>query len=200
MQWVIVTLVVVAVGVSYLLATLRDIGRVRDEHHHYRLSARFWLGLASFGTLMMMALAVPLLTHEVGGSDAGMLTGGLMALPPVVVIAAGLRNAWLLLAAARRRRRALAGGGLIEARVVTRSRWPLGQDLMALVVEAEVPDVEPSSDMAYRTRRPDRTVRHRFVEMCPGDHWSRFEPGASVSLRYDPKNLGNFAVLLFASA
>ncbi len=200
MTWVVVTLVTVLVGVSYLLTTLRAIGRARDEGLHYRLSARFWLALALFGGLLMAALAIPLLSHELAGTNAGMLTGGLMALPPAVVIAAGLRNAWVLLVAHRRRQRALAAGGVINGRVVDRARWPLGQDLMAVIVEADVPDPEPASEMAYRTRRPDRTVRHRFVETCPGDHWARFEPGSDVELRYDPGNLGDFAVLLFAGS
>ena len=195
--WVLATLALVVVGASYLLAALRAISRARDERTHYTTSARFWIGLAMFGLAIVVVLTGPIVSHELAGTEAGVLSIALAAVLPAVVVAAGLRNGFLLLRAARRRDRGLTAGGVVQAKVVSRSRWPLGQDLMALVVEADVPDAMPSSDMAYRTRRPDRTVRHRFVETCPGDHWGRFEPGATVTLQYDPENLGNYAVLIF---
>lgn len=198
MTWVAVTLVLVLFGAGYLLSTLRAIGRTQDEQLHYELSAKFWLALAVFGGALVFALAFPLLSHDLATTDAGMLTGGLIAVLPAVVIAAGMRNAFVLLRAHRRRRRAFAASGRVNAEVVSRSRWPMGQDLMAVVVEADVPRLEPTPDMAYRTRHPDDTVRHRFVETCPGDHWARFCPGAQVRLRYDPANLGDYAVELFA--
>lgn len=197
MTWVLVTLVLVFVGAAYLLTTVRAIGRERDERGHYRLSARFWLALAAFGALSILALGRPLVGHPFAATDAGLLSAGLIAVLPTVVIAAGLRNAWVLLRTLRRRQRALDSVGCVAARVVSRSRWPLGQDLMAFVVEADVPDPEPAPDLAYRARRPDRTQRRRFVETCPGDHWARFEPGAAVTLRYDPRDLDAYAVLLF---
>jgi len=198
MTWVAVTLVLVLLGASYLLTTLRAIGRSKDEQLHYQLSAKFWIALAAFGGALVVALALPLLSHDLASTDAGMLTGGLIAVLPAIVIAAGLRNAFVLMRAHRRRRRAFAASGRVNAQVVSRSRWPLGQDLMALVVEADVPRLEPAPDIAYRTRHPDDTVRRRFVETCPGDHWARFSPGARVGLRYDPANLGDYAVELFA--
>lgn len=188
------------VGVTYLLTVLRAIGRERDERRHYRLSARFWLALASFGALVVLALGIPLATHEMAGTDAGKLSGVLVAILPTVVIAAGLRNGLLLLRAYRRRERALAGGGAVNARIVSRSRWPLGQDLIALVVEADVPHAKPAGDLAYRSRRVEEEVTTRFTETCPGDHWARFEPGSEVVLRYDPENLADFAVLMFEPA
>ena len=200
MTWVAVTLLLVLLGAAYLLTTLRAIGRTQDEQLHYQLSAKFWLALATFGGALVFALAFPLLSHDMAGTDAGMLTGGLIAVLPAVVIAAGIRNAFVLMRAHRRRRRAFAARGRVNAEVVSRSRWPLGQDLMAVVVEADVPKVEPPPDIAYRSRHPDRTVRRRFTETCPGDHWARFSPGATVGLRYDPTNLGDYAVELFAGA
>ena len=197
MTWVLATLVLVVVGASYLLTALRAIARAKDERAHYTTSARFWIGLAMFGLAIVVVLGGPIVSHELAGTEAGVLSIALVAVLPTVVVAAGLRNGLLLLRAARRRARALTASGVVQAQVVARSRWPLGQDLMALVVEADVPDRVPASDMAYRTRRPDRTVRHRFVETCPGDHWGRFEPGAKVTVRYDPDDLGSFAVLLF---
>lgn len=193
------TLGVVLVGVSYLLATLRAIASARDEQQQYRLSARFWLALAVFGGLTMTVLTVPLMSHDLARTDAGLLTAALIALPPLIVIAAGTRNAWALVVAHRRRSRALLAEGSVRARVIRRVRRPLGQDLMAVVVEADVPDLEPPCELAYRSRRPERTSRRRFVETCPGDHWAQFEPGALVTLRYDPANLADFAVLLFAA-
>lgn len=198
MTWAVATLGLVLVGVFFLLTTLRSIGRAHDEASHYLVSVRFWLGLAVFGVVVVGVLWLPLLSHPFASTDAGMVSAGLIAILPTIVVAAGLRNAFVLLRAHRRRRGAFAAGGLVNARVVERRRWPLGQDLMALVVEADVPDATPQSDMAYRSRRPDRTARHRFVEMCPGDHWSRFSPGAAVTLHYDPADLRRFAVLLFA--
>lgn len=200
MIWIVITVLLAVVGVAYLVGTVREIGRVRDERVHYRLSAKFWLALAGFGALMMGALVMALLSHESSSTDAGTLTGSLMALPPAVLIATGARNAWILVGAQRRRGRGLRGEGVVQGKVVDRRRRVLGQDLMALVVEAELPDVRPSTEMVYRARRPERLVRHRFVETCPGDHWAQFEPGAAVTLRYDPGNLSDYAVLLFARA
>ena len=71
---------------------------------------------------------------------------------------------------------------------------------MAITVEADLPESSASHDLAYRSRDPERVRTHRFVETCPTDHWSRFEPGAKVLLRYVPDDLGTFAVLLFEAA
>lgn len=200
MGWALLTLGLVALGVTFLLATVRAIGRARDEASHYSLSILFWLLLAAFGGLMVVMLGRPLVAHGWLGTDAGMLSAGLVAVLPAVVISAGGRNAWILWRAQRRRARALAPGhATVEGRVVERRRRAFGQDIMALVVEADVPYAEPAPDMAYRSKRP-ATHRQRFVETCPGDHWRRFAPGEEVTLRYDPAEPSTFAVLLFPSA
>ena len=200
MAWAWLTLGLVLLGVTFLLATLRAIGRARDEASHYSLSILFWLLLAAFGGLMVMMLGRPLLAHGWLGTDAGVVSAGLVAVLPAVVISAGARNAWILRRAQVRRARALAPGqATIEGRVVERRRRAFGQDIMALVVEAEVPFTRPAPDITYRSKRP-ATERRRFVETAPGDHWRRFAPGASVTLRYDPEDPRTFAVLLFASS
>jgi hypothetical protein len=115
----------------------------------------------------------------------------------VVVMAAGLRNGLILAFACRRRARALRDGITVTGRVVDRSRRVLAQDIMIAVVEADVPRPTVSPDLSYRRRDPECTRRCRFTETCPGDHWARFEPGTEVTLKYDPTDLRNFAVLLF---
>jgi hypothetical protein len=80
---------------------------------------------------------------------------------------------------------------------VSRARRALSHDILAITVEAEVPDAAVRRDLAYRTRTPDAMRRHQFVETCPGDQWARFEPGAKVRLRVDPDDLQTYAVVLF---
>ncbi|HET6585438.1 MAG TPA: hypothetical protein VFG69_18395, partial [Nannocystaceae bacterium] len=80
------------------------------------------------------------------------------------------------------------------------SRRALAHDIMAITVEAELPEPSQHHDLAYRSRDPEHVRTHRFVETCPTDHWGRFEPGARVTLRYVPGDLDTFAVLLFEAA
>lgn len=197
MAWALATIATVAAGVAFLLATVRKIQVARDESVHYRQSIRFWAGLAALGAVTLVMLARPLLGYAWVRTDAGLLSVGLIAIMPAFVIGAGLRNAIALFRADRRRRRAMGRGVLVEGQVVDRVRWAFGQDIIAVIVEADVPRPDDARELTYRARDPERTERRRFVETCPGDHWARFEPGASVSLEVDPRDPSTFAVMLF---
>jgi hypothetical protein len=205
MGWALVTLGLVVGAVAAMLVTMRGIHRATDELAHYRLSVRFWALLAALGVALVFAFAYPLRMIAGAGmegwllSDSGLVTAALMGILPAVVVFAGLRNATVLAHAHRRRRRALRTGTSIAARVVDRSRRLLAHDIMAVTVEADLPEAREATDLAYRSRDPERVRTHRFVEMCPTDHWSRFEPGARVTLRYLPDDPRTFAVMLFES-
>jgi len=197
MSWAFTILGVVVVGVLALLATMRGIHRAQDELAHYRLSVRFWALLAGLGIALMFGFAYPIEASGLLHTDAGLVSVLLMSVLPAVVTFAGLRNAITLALAHRRRRRALASGTPIAARVVDRTRRALAHDLMAVTVEADLPEAGHGSDLAYRSSDAERVRTRRFVETCPTDHWARFEPGARVMLRYDPADPGTYAVLLF---
>ena len=200
MGWALVTLGLVVGGVAAMLVTMRGIHHANDELVHYRLSVRFWALLAALGVALVFAFAYPIQMQGWLHTDSGLVSVMLMAILPAVVVFAGMRNAATLAVAHRRRRRALAHGTAISARVVERSRRVLANDIMTVSVEADVPETSESNDLAYRSRDPERVRTHRFVETCPTDHWARFEPGARVTLRYMPDDLGTFAVLLFDAA
>jgi len=200
MSWALVTLALVVAGVVGMLVTMRAIHRATDELAHYRLSVRFWALLAALGVALVFAFAYPIQMQGWLYTDSGLVSVMFMAILPAVVVFVGLRNAGTLFVAHRRRRRALSSGTAIAARVVDRSRRALAHDIMAITVEADLPEATEGRDLAYRSRDPERVRTHRFVETCPTDHWSRFEPGAKVTLRYVPDDLGTFAVLLFEAA
>lgn len=194
-SWAAISIALVLVGVAYLLVIMRGIDRTRDELSYYRLSVRFWVGLAALGVVLAASFAHPIYRFFEAGRVAW-LTIGLVGLPFSVVVLAGLRNASTLLRA-HLRRRAVVGRGLsVEGRVVSRSRRVF-QDIMAVVVEADLPDPRPSPELAYRPRDPAHSIRYRFVECCPADHWNRFEPGRKVVLEVDPQQPDRFAIRLF---
>ena len=180
-----------------MLSTMRRIDRNRDELAHYRLSVHFWGALAVLGVLLGGSFAHPIYMFFEAGR-AAWLTIALISIPFTVVVVAGVRNALTLLRA-HRRRRAIVGRGLaVRGRVIQRSRR-FFQDVMAVVIEADLPDPTPSAELQYRPRDAAHTIRHRFVECCPTDHWSRFEPGREVELEVDPDDASSFAVHLFSS-
>lgn len=199
MSWAFTILGVVLVGVLALLGTMRGIHRAQDELDHYRLSVRFWALLAALGVVLVFAFGYPIEAYGMLHTDAGLVSVLLMSVLPAIVTFAGLRNAVTLALAHRRRRRAIANGTTIAARVVDRSRRALAHDLMAVTVEADLPEAGRSNHLTYRSRDAERVRTRRFVETCPTDHWARFEPGAPVVLRYDPADLRSYAVMLFAS-
>lgn len=197
MIWALAIFFVVVSGVVAMLATMRAIGRAKDELSHDRLSVLFWALLAGLGVVLAGGFISPILANSDVGTDAGLVMVILTSLAPAFVTTVGLRNATILLLASRRRRRALGRGESIVARVVDRTRRLFAHDIMTVVVEADLPIDGPSTELAYRERDPQRTRVHRFVETCPSDHWARLEPGASVTLRYVPGASGCFAVELF---
>jgi hypothetical protein len=200
MGWALITIATVGVGVAYLLYVIRSIGRAVDDQSHYRLTVRFWAALAILGFLTLGLLARPLVAYEWVRTEAGVLSVGLVAVLPLFVIVAGLRNAVSLSSAYRRRTRALSSGQALPGCVVERSRWPLGQDLMAVVLEADVPRPSTGAELTYRARDPQRSVRRRFVETCPADHWARFEPGTEITVLVDLEDPTVFALRLFEPA
>ena len=198
MPWALATLALVGFGAVYLLATVRAIHHARHEDTHYRLSVRFWGALALLGVAIVGMLIPPLLQEGRLGTDVGRLTLVLMSVLPSTVIFVGTRNAMHLWRARSRRKRALEHGIAVEGHVVERLRWFLAQDLMALVVDLEVPDPIPGNEITYRQRQPQPMVRRRVIETCPGDHWARFGPGSKVKLKVLPDDPASFAVLFFA--
>ncbi len=200
MGWALAIFSLVVGGVAAMLATMRAIGRATDELQHDRLSVRFWGLLAALGILLAAAFTYPMIANDWAGSEPGRVMVALISLPPAFVTAVGLRNAVILAFAGRRRRAAMAGGARVEGRVVDRSRRLFANDIMSVVVEADLPVTEPATELAYRARDPRRTRVHRFVETCPTDHWARLEPGTGVALRYLPERLDCFAVELFPRA
>jgi hypothetical protein len=199
MSWVLAILTLVMAGVLGMLLTIRRIQRAPTEAARDFASVAFWAQLGALGLLLLAAFAQPIARFGWFESEAGLVTVGLMSIMPLVVSFVGLRNAGLLALAMRRRGRALGSGELVEARVVERSRRMFAHDIMSVVLEADVPELVPASELAYRQRDPDRTRCHRFVETCPTDHWTRLEPGKIVALRYDPTDLRSFAVVLAPS-
>jgi hypothetical protein len=179
-----------------MLATMRRIDRARDELAHYRLSVRFWGALAVLGFLLGASFGYPIYVFFDPGRIAW-LTIGLVGIPFTVVVVAGVRNAMALFRAHQRRRQVVGRGLTVRGRVVQRSRR-FFQDVMAVVIEADLPDPSPRAEPQYRPRDPSHTICHRFVECCPTDHWHRFKPGSEVELEVDPGNPGSFAVHLFA--
>ncbi|MBX7080897.1 MAG: hypothetical protein K1X88_16990 [Nannocystaceae bacterium] len=196
MGWPFAIFVIVLAGVGTMLATMRSIGRTQDERVHDRLSVRFWALLGSLGLLLVFAFTLPIRAQGWLDNDAGMLVVALMSLPPLFVTVVGWRNAGLLALAMRRRRRGRDASGVAAARVIERRRRPFAHDIMEVVLEADVPRAEPSDELTYRQRDPAQTRVHRFVEVCPADHWGRLEPGTTVTLRYDPADLRAFALQL----
>ncbi|MFO0635425.1 MAG: hypothetical protein U0168_21485 [Nannocystaceae bacterium] len=196
MGWPLAIFVIVLAGVGTMLATMRAIGRAQDEHLHDRLSVRFWALLGALGLLLVFAFTLPIRAQGWLENDAGMLVVALMSLPPLFVTVVGWRNAALLAFAMRRRRRGLGAAGVAAARVIERRRRPFAHDIMEVVLEADVPRALPSDELAYRQRDAELTRVHRFVELCPADHWGRLEPGTTVTLRYDPADLRAFALQL----
>lgn len=197
MSWAGIAIGLVLWGVAYLLTTMRGIDQAKDESRYYALSVRFWAGLAVLGVMLAISFAHPVYRFFDVGRVAW-LTTGLLSVPFGVVVFAGLRNALALHRAHQRRVEILGRGTTVRGRVVERSRRAF-LDIMAVVVEADLPRTEPSVELAYRPRDQERTIRHRFVECCPTDHWARFEPGRSVELEVDVDEPTRYAVHLFAA-
>ncbi len=200
MSWALAILTLVLAGVAGMLLTMRLIHRARSEQTRDLASVAFWAQLGLLGLVLIAAFAQPMARYGWFETEAGLVTIALMSIMPLVVSFVGIRNALLLTLALVRRRRALRGGQLIEGRVVERTRRLFANDIMSVVVEAQVPERSDPVELAYRQRDLDRTRCHRFVETCPTDHWTRLEPGQTVALRYDPEDLRSFAVLLTPSA
>lgn len=198
--WGLAIVALVVGGVVAMLMTMRAIGRATDELVHDRLSVRFWALLAGLGLVIAAAFAVPIAANGWASTSAGQVMTVLVSLPPTFVTLVGLRNAGILSFASRRRRAALARGRRIDARVVDRTRRIFANDIMSVVVEADLPVDGASNELAYRQRDPARTRVHRFVETCPTDHWTRLEPGTHVTLCYVPETSRCFAIELFPRA
>ncbi len=198
--WGLLIVTLVVSGVVAMLVTMGAIGRATDELVHDRLSVRFWALLAGLGLVVAGAFAVPVAANDWAHTSAGQVMAVLISLPPAFVTLVGLRNAGILSFASRRRRAALAAGQRIDARVVERSRRLFANDIMSVVVEADLPVGGASTELAYRERDPSRTRVHRFVETCPTDHWARLEPGTHVTLCYVPDAARCFAIELFPRA
>jgi hypothetical protein len=197
MAWALLTAAILVLGVAWLLATVRRIHAARQDDLHYRLSIRFWAGLAALGGATAVMLLRPILDYAGVRTEAGLVTVGLIAILPAIVVLVGLRNAWALARAHHRRGRARAHGIEIEGRVVECLRAAFAQDLMALVVEVDLPVAGEGHELSYRARDPERTRRHRFVETCPADHWTRLRPGQDVRVLVDFADPRAFAVRLF---
>jgi hypothetical protein len=141
-------------------------------------------------------MAIPLAGHAWLASQAGSVTIALIAILPGVVIFVGSRNACLIARAARRRHQLGDNAAYIEGHVLSRAHPPLSADVMEVVVEADLPCPTPDPELRYRAHDPDGVRRHRFVEVCPADHWQLLAPGQRVTVRYDPVDPSRFAVLL----
>ena len=199
MLWIVLAFALVSLGSGWLLWTLRATATARDEHAHYLLSIRFWLTLALIaGALVVLGLA-PLVGHPWLGSPAGRATAALVAALPSLVVAVGLRNAASLYGSMRRRLRALRTGVEVAGVVRRRAHPPVGHDLVRLEIDAPLPP-RAAPVPAYRDAGPTPGPMHRFVELCPSDHWDELAPGTPVRLRVDPDHPDTFALLLFASA
>lgn len=198
MQWALVIFTLVGLGVAAMLFAVRAISRETDDRRHDRLSIRFWALLAALGIVVALAFAYPFVAQGWASNEAGWLVAGLICVPPAFVTLVGLRNAGILVVAARRRRVALARGARVEARVVDRSRRAFAHDIMSVIVEADIPLESTAPDLAYRQRDPSPSRVCRFVETCPTDHWSKLEPGATVTLRYVAEEPSRYAVEIFA--
>ncbi len=197
MPWLVLAFGLLTLGCGWLLWTLRATASARDEHAHYRLSIRFWLALAVLAGTMVVVGLVPLLGHPWLASPAGRATALLVATLPTLVVAVGVRNALALLRAMRRRVRAMRVGVEVEGIVRHRAHPPVGHDLVRLEIDAPLPP-RATAGPAYRAAGPRPGPVHRFVELCPSDHWDALAPGTTVRLRVDPTHPDTFALLLFA--
>ncbi len=197
MTWMILTCMTLGVGVTALMANASAAQDCLDENEHYRLSIRFWSILAGLGFAVPLLLVLPLASWGMFATVGAQTAAVMACLPPLVLVLAGGGNAFALSRVVRRRSRALEGGKRATARVIGRHRHPLSPDLMALELEARLPDPNPAAQDSYRPRDEHPTVTRRFVELAPADHWARFEPGSRVELAYDEADPDKFAVLLF---
>lgn len=197
MSWMILTCLTLGVGVTALMANARSAQDCLDENEHYRLSIRFWTILAGLGFAVPLLTVLPLASWGMFATVGAQTAAVMACLPPLVLVLAGAGNAVALSRVVRRRSKALEGGQRATARVIGRYRHPLSPDLMALELEAKLPDPNPQVQDSYRPRDEQPTVTRRFVELAPADHWARFEPGSRVELAYDDKDPDKFAVLLF---
>ena len=201
MWWAFFPVLVVAFGVLALVSTMRQIGGSRDEVEYYRLSVRFWGGLAALSGMLAMTFAPPMIAMSAlhpARTEIGWVTLALVSMPILVVAIAGVVNALALFGVLRRRHITIGRGLVLDARVVQRSRRWLGQDLMMVTVETEVPRPRSERPTSYRQGAEPASVQRRFIELGPADHWERFEPGTSAKIEIDPDAPDQrWAVLLF---
>lgn len=195
MGWALATLAAVGLGTVELVGTLRRLEGLTDEHQHYQLSVRFWGVLGLLGLALVALFVQPIAAVGWLSTLPGRAAAAGLALLPGAVAFTGLRNACRLALAHARRAPALASGITVPARVISRSRPALGQDLMEVVLELELPAAEPAS-LGYRRgdQRPVRRVR--VAETCASDHWDRFCPGQRAAVQVQPERPESFALLL----
>lgn len=195
MGWALATLAAIGLGTVELVSTVRRLQDVTDEAGHYRLSVRFWGVLGLLGLALVALFVQPIVAVGWWGTLPGRVAAVVMALMPGAVAFTGLRNATRLALAHARRARALAAGTTVPARVISRSRPPLGQDLMEVLLELELP-VADAPTVGYRRGDHRRVRRVRVSETCASDHWDRFEPGRRAAVRVHGDGPESFALLV----
>lgn len=191
--------------VVLVVVTAAMIQGALTEDAYFRGSARLW-GLLGLVVAFMTAALGPTVMLMSGYRGAIPLTSsasvlGWIAVPAAVVVVGCFANAWLLERARRRRRYALAHGEEIDAVVVARDQRAFAHDILSITLEAQIESTmtrQPSR--GYRNPAPEPQVTTQavqFVETCPGDQWSRLEPGARVRVRVVADDLSRYALVLF---
>ena len=188
------TFAALGLSVGGVLYNARKLQAAEDEQEHLRISVSFWRALAGMGFIVPVLLIAPLIGWGVLKSMAAQTAAALAMLPPIMVGGIGSYNARALRRSLRRRTLALTSGEAARGVVISRRRRAMSTDLMEVSIEADLPRLEESTEIAYRNKDVDRMFRHRFVEIFPSDQWGRFEPGADVQVSYDPKDLDHFAI------
>ena len=181
----IFAIAVVLAGVGSLVGLVRSIERADDPDRHYVLAIRFWRRVGAVGGLVAGILAYALLSAPIGFGSVAALTFLLMSLPPVLVCAAGIRNARVLERQVRRRRRALSSGRPAAAHVVALQPLPFAQDLARVTVDLALLS-EADEPTGYRDR--PRPVRHaRGEQIVPAELARGLRVGDSVPASVDPE-------------
>jgi len=173
----------VLASVASLVGVVRAIDRAEGPDEHLSLAIRFWRRVSLVGGAVAAIFAYALWSAPLGFGAVAATTFVLMSLPPVVVLAVGIRNRRLLLAERRRRRAALSAGVPGRASITAARPVPFAQDLVEVTAQVEVTEGAPP--VGYRAR-PRPAGRAQVRAVLPAELARTLQPGVEVPVHLDP--------------